>query len=258
MIRDWRTAVVGLGAAVVGAVAFAAPAAADVTVTPSEALQGGPAELAFHVPEEHPGAYTTKIELVPPEATPIAEIYPMSVDGWAPITTTRKLDRPAELIHGTSTTEVPSSITWIRSAGSAPSPGQPAVLTVSLGPMPQGDRVAFTIVQTYSDGTVVRWADQPAAGGAQPKNAAPIVTLIDPGPAGISHGGTSHGGDDAAAHAAPAAQTDKSGGNGTYGILGAGLLVGLVAGLGLDGWIILRAVRRTSRAAAGSSLASPQ
>src|SRR5437879_2124241 len=98
MIRDWRTAVVGLGAAVVGAVAFAAPAAADVTVTPSEAPRGGPTELAFHIPDDRPGAYTTKIELVPPEATPIAEIYPMSVDGWAPMTTTRKLDQPVELI----------------------------------------------------------------------------------------------------------------------------------------------------------------
>jgi uncharacterized protein YcnI len=256
MIRDWRIAVVGLGAAVVGAVAFAAPAAADVTVTPSEAPRGGPAELAFHIPDERPGAYTTKIELVPPEATPIAEIYPMSVNGWAPMATTRKLDQPVELIHGTSTTEVTSSITWTRGADAAPNPGQPAVLAVSLGPLPQGDRVAFTIVQTYSDGTVVRWADSPAAGDAQPKNPAPIVTLVDPGPAGDSHGGDAHAaGDPQAAGAVPA--TDKTGGNGTYGILGAGLLVGLAAGLGLDGWIILRSVRRTSRAAR-SSLVRPE
>jgi uncharacterized protein YcnI len=256
MIRNWRATALTLGAAVTGAVAFAAPAAAaDVTVTPSGAPRGGPAELAFNIPEEHVGAYTTKVELVAPEATPIAEIYPMSVDGWAPTITTRKLDHPVGLIHGTSTTEVPASITWIRFGDVAPNPGQPAVLTVSLGPMPDTDRVAFTIVQTYSDGTVVRWGDSPAsnsaAGSTQPQHPAPVVTLVDQAAAGDPHGGEP-------AEAAPAAQQDKTNGNGTYGILGAGLLVGLAAGLGLDGWIILRAVRRSSLAAAGSSLAGPK
>jgi uncharacterized protein YcnI len=253
MVRDWRTALVGLGAAVVGAVALATPAAADVTVTPPNALQGGPAELAFHVPDERPGAYTTKVELVPPDATPIAEIYPMSVDGWAPMTATRKLDQPVDLIHGTSTTEVPSSITWTRVVDVAPTPGQPVVLTVSLGPMPQADRVVFTIVQTYSDGTVVRWADQPADGGAQSKNQAPIVTLIDPTPAGGTQGGGAQ-----TADGAPPAQAAKIVNSGTNGVLGAGLLVSLAAGLGLDGWMILRSVRRISRAAGRSSLAGSE
>jgi uncharacterized protein YcnI len=244
MIRSWRTATVALGAAVAGAVVFAGPAAADVTVTPSEAPRGGPAELAFTIPEERAGAYTTKVELLAPESTPIAEIYPMSVDSWAPKITTRKLDHPVELIHGTTTTEVPTSITWVR-AGEAPNPGQPAELRVSLGPLPETDRVAFTIVQTYSDGTVVRWGDQAATGSAQPQHPAAIVTLVDQ-----AAGGGLHGGDGQPADAAPVAEKDKTGENGTYGILGAGLLVGLAAGLGLDGWIILRAVRRRSVPAA--------
>jgi uncharacterized protein YcnI len=260
MIRNWRAAVVTLGAAAAGVLAFAAPAAADVAVTPSEAPKGGAAELAFSVPEERTGAYTTKVELVAPEATPIAEIYPMSVDGWAPMITTRKLDQPIELIHGTRTTEVPASIIWTRVGDAPAGPAEPTALTVSLGPMPQSDRVTFTLVQTYSDGTVVRWTDQPAD-GAQAKNPAPAVTLVDQAPGGDPQGADGHGADGhgasghsaadaAAADAVPAAHTDTAGGNGTYGILGAGLVVGLAAGLGLDGWIILRAVRRNS---AGSS-----
>jgi uncharacterized protein YcnI len=239
MIRSWRIAAVALGAAVVGAVALAAPAAAaDVTVTPSEAPRGNSAELAFQLPEERTGAYTTKVELAAPEATPIAEIYPLSVDSWAPTATTRKLDQPVELIHGTRTTEVASTITWTR-VGEAPAgPAQPVVLTVALGPMPQADRIAFTLIQTYSDGTVVRWADQP-------DHRAPTVTLVDQGPVA----GHDHGGGDAGA-AAPVAQEKKS--DGMYGILGAGLLLGLAAGLGLDGWLILRAVRRGPAAPAAT------
>jgi uncharacterized protein YcnI len=236
MIRNWRAALVALGAAAVGGFVFAAPAAAaDVTVTPSEATRGGSAELTFHIPEERPGAYTTKVELLAPEATPIAEIYPMSVDDWAPATTTRRLDRPAELIHGTLTTEVVSGITWERVVGPPAGPSQPDVLAVSLGPMPESDRVVFTIVQTYSDGTVVRWAD-PAGGGAHP---APVITMTDDAAAGAhDHGGTADAG------AAASDGAGKSAGGGAYGILGAGLLVGLAVGLGLDGWFIFRAAAR--------------
>ncbi|MGC9669346.1 YcnI family protein [Planosporangium sp. 12N6] len=241
MNGNWRTVLVVLGAAVVGSVALAAPAAAaDVTVTPSQAPRGGPAELAFQVPEERPGAYTTKVELVAPEATPIAEIYPMSVDNWAPSSTMRTLDHPVELIHGTQSTEVTATVTWIRVGGPPADPSTPDQLRVSLGPMPDTDRVAFTIVQTYSDGTVVRWADQPG-------HRAPVVTLIDDPAAAGSH--NHEGGDAQGADAVPVAQSSRSGG-GMYGILGAGLLVGLAAGLGLDGWLILRAVRRTDPAAA--------
>src|SRR5437764_1154066 len=54
MIRNWRTAAVALGAAVVGVLAVSAPAAADVSVSPSQAARGGAAELSFLVPGERP------------------------------------------------------------------------------------------------------------------------------------------------------------------------------------------------------------
>jgi uncharacterized protein YcnI len=233
MIHRWCTAAVVLGAAAVGTLALATPAAAqpaaaDVTVTPSEATRGAPAELAFHVPPERAGGYPTQIELDAPEATPIAEIYPMSVDDWAPRIATRQLTRPVELIHGTTTIEVVSAITWIRVADAPADPGKPIELRVSLGPMPQADRVVFTVVQTYSDGTVVQ--DQ-----------ASVVTLV----------GQATGGGHDAAHRAGAAvdggaagAAGGSGGTGGYRILVAGLLVGLAVGVGFDGWLIARAVRR--------------
>lgn len=253
MTRSWRTAAVVFGAGVVGALALAGPAAADVTVSPSAAPRGGPAELAFQVTDDRPGAYTTQIELDAPEATPIAEIYPMSTDDWAPRVATRQLSQPVELIHGTTTTEVVSSITWLRVTGPPTGPAKPAELRVSLGPMPTTERVAFTVVQTYSDGTVVRWADAPAAGGSQPVHPAPVVTLVDDPAASAGHDG--HGASDGAA-AGTAGSGGKSGSTGPYAILAAGLLVGLVVGVGLDGWLIMRAIRRNAANAANAAAAS--
>ncbi len=194
---------------IAGSIALAAPAAADVSVTPAVAQRGGPAALVFSVPGERPAAHTTKIELLAPEKTPIAEIYPMSVTGWAPLLTSRKLDKPIEVIHGTRTTEVVTKVTWKRVGKAVPKAGEPVLLKVSLGPMPEAEQVAFTIVQTYSDGTVVRWADAP--GAAHP---APVVRLL-----AVEEAGTAE-----TRAAAPATDEPAGGGTPTW-LLGAALIV---------------------------------
>jgi uncharacterized protein YcnI len=251
MTRSWRITAVALGAGVVGALAFAGPAAADITVSPSAAPRGGPAELAFLVPEDRPGTYTTQIELDAPEATPIAEIYPMSTDDWAPRVATRQLGQPVELIHGTTTTEVVSSITWLRVATPPADPTKPAELRVSLGPMPTTEMVSFTIVQTYSDGTVVRWADPPTSGATKPAHPAPVVTLLDDPAAAAGHDGHGSGDSGASGDGATADSGGTAGGSDPYGILATGLLVALAIGVGIDGWLIARAMRRnTAKAAA--------
>jgi len=222
MTRHWRTALVALGAALVGGFGLAAPAAADVSVTPTAAIKGDGAELAFQVPEDRPGTYTTKVEVVAPVDAPIAEMYPLSTNDWAPTTTTRKLDQPVELIHGSETDEVIASVIWTRAEGVTPT-GQPAQLRVALGPMPQTDKVTFTIVQTYSDGAVVRWGD-PASG-----KPGPVVSLLDEQPTNGAAGG-----------GAPATPAAPGGGEAPYLVLGAGLLLSV----GVEAWLIVRASRR--------------
>jgi len=239
MLRNWRAVAGAFVAGVGGAVVLAAPAVADVTVTPAVAPRGGPAALVFSVPEERAGAHTTKVELLAPEATPIGEIYPMSVTGWAPMTATRKLDKPIELIHGQPADEVVSKVTWIRVGRAAPKPGEAALLKLSMGPMPQAEQVAFTIVQTYSDGTVVRWADAPEAGT---KNPAPVVKLLNASAADRQHGQRR----DAAA--APHAPTAKSEEDGPSWLLVAGLLVGAI--VAVEAWILFVARRRRTGAGA--------
>lgn len=252
MNGNWRhvlvkLGLVTLGAAVVGALAFAGPAAADVTVSPSQAARGGSAELTFKIPEERPGAYTTKVELIAPTDTPVAEIYPLSVDNWAPLIGSRKLDQALELIHGTVTDQVVSGITWTYVADAPPADPQAFDLRVALGPMPDADAMVFTLVQTYSDGTVVRYADQPGPAGEKADHPAPTLTLAGDAPEGATHGGDGHdSGDDAVA----VSQSTKDDG---YGVLGAFLIVGLALGLGIDGWFIVRAIRRHSLAKASTA-----
>jgi uncharacterized protein YcnI len=248
MNRTWGAALVGLGAAAAGAFVFAAPAAADVNVSPNQLARGGGAELTFTVPEERPGTYTTKVELDLPEATPVAEMYALSADDWAPETAMRKLDQPLDLIHGSSATdEVPASMTWTYVADAPPAAPKPVDLRVALGPMPQADQMTFTLIQTYSDGTVVRYADAAGPNGEKADHPAAVVKLSGEAPAGAVHGddhgaaGTSADDTTPVAHSA---STDDGG----YAVLGAFLIVGVAVGIGIDGYFIVRSIRRRQAA----------
>ncbi|WP_091301113.1 DUF1775 domain-containing protein [Micromonospora halophytica] len=238
--RRGRTVLV-LATAVAGVLGWpGAASAAGVTTTPTQAAQGEAVTLRLVVPEERPGARTEKIEFRLPEDAPVGEVYPLSVDGWAPLMTSRTLDRPVAGIHAPGVTTVTASVVWTRAAG-APVPG-PARLSVAMGPLPRTDRMDFEVVQTYSDGTVVRWADR--SGGAHP---APTLTLL-PAAAGAAaghpHGGAAgdpHGG--AAGEPAGAARADGDDGPSADVLLGGGLLIGLGGGA-LIGWAVSRARHR--------------
>ncbi|MEV4811920.1 YcnI family protein [Micromonospora avicenniae] len=143
--------------------------AAEVTTTPGQARQGDAVRLEFVVPEERAGTRTRQIEVRLPTDTPIAEVYPMSVPGWAPRIQSRILDEPLSGIHSTGVSTVTTAVTWIRVDGAEPGPAR---LSLSMGPLPRTGRLAFPVIQTYADGTVVRWTDPT---GAHP---APRLTLL--------------------------------------------------------------------------------
>ncbi|MEU1240619.1 DUF1775 domain-containing protein [Micromonospora parva] len=226
--------------------------AADVTITPTEARQGDAVRLEFTVPAERAGTTTKQIEVRLPADAPVAEVYPMSVDGWAPRISSRTLDKPLAGIHSSGVSTVTTAVTWVRvGAGDA----GPARLALSMGPMPQAERLTFEVVQTYADGTVVRWAD---AAGAQ---RAPALTLLPaaPGAAGPAAHGGGHGAPPAGAPAAEGSGADgepggdgdpatRAGGAGEEsgnadGMLAAGLLAGLGGGAAI-GWLVSRWRRR--------------
>ncbi|MEV4496816.1 DUF1775 domain-containing protein [Micromonospora arborensis] len=174
--------------------------AADVTTTPTEARQGDAVRLEFTVPEERAGTKTREIEVRMPADAPIAEVYPMSVNGWAPRISSRTLDQPVAGLHSTGVSTVTTAVTWVRVGESEPGPAR---LALSMGPMPRAERLTFEVVQTYTDGTVIRWADAIGA------HRAPVLTLL-PAAAGAA-GPVGHGGHGAPAAGAPAADAPAAG-----------------------------------------------
>jgi uncharacterized protein YcnI len=220
MTRTLRVVLAGAAAAALGALGLAAPAAAHVTVNPTEAVQGGYARLAFRVPNESATAQTTKVEVVLPADQPISSVSVMPVPGWTVDVQRRKLDKPVPTGHGGELTEVVSQLTWVATGpDTAVRQGQFVEFPVSVGPLPNVDQLVFKALQTYSDGRIVRWIEEPAPGAAEPEYPAPVLKLKP--------------------KAAPSAGADRQVAAGTTPVAGSGrdgtatgiAVAGLVAGL---------------------------
>lgn len=186
MTRRIRTAasagILALGVVVATVLGFPGSASAHVTVNPKEAAPGSFARLAFRVPTESDTLSTTKLEVVLPEDAPVASVSIMPVPGWTATTEKRTVDPPVE-VHGSQVTEVVAKITWTATADAAIKPGEFQEFPVSMGPLPDVDRMVFKALQTYSDGTVVRWIEEPPAGGGEVQSPAPVLTLAAASPA---------------------------------------------------------------------------
>jgi periplasmic copper chaperone A len=220
----WMTAALA-GA---GVLLFAAPASAHVTVNAQDARQGGFTRVAFRVPTESDTLSTTKVEVHLPESTPIASVSTMPVAGWTVATSKTKLAQPVKTDDG-ELTEAVSVITWTAGAGAAIKPGQFQEFPVSLGPLPNVDKLVFKALQTYSDGSVVRWIDE----SADADHPAPTLKLL---PAAQPT--------DQAARPSPAgaAPSDDSTEDTALGLGVAGLVAGL-AGLVLGALALARTRR---------------
>lgn len=165
-----------LTAAALAVLLVAAPASAHVTVNPGTATQGGYAKLAFRVPNEKADAATVRLEIVLPADTPVRSVSIRPVAGWNAVVETTPLPEPVEIGHGSVITEAVSKITWTAQEGNAIQPGQFQEFEVSLGPLPEVDQLIFKALQTYSDGDVVRWIDEPTP-GVELEHPAPILRL---------------------------------------------------------------------------------
>ncbi|MFV2113656.1 YcnI family protein [Micromonospora sp. LOL_025] len=242
MIRHRRTAsaaaALALGAVATAVLGFAAPASAHVTVNPQEATQGGYGRFAFRVPNESDTASTTKLEVVLPENAPVGSVSTMPVPGWTVAVEKRKVDPPVE-VHGSQLSEVVSKLTWTASGNAGVKPGEFQEFPVSMGPLPQVETMVFKALQTYSDGNVQRWIEEPLPGGEEPESPAPVLALTAAPPSTAPTG-----------TAAPQADDDdddaESDGAAT-GLAVAGLVAG-VGGLVLGGLAFARTRRApTSR-----------
>ncbi len=166
-------------AGVAGLLLVAAPGWAHVEVSPSTAEQGGYTELSFQVPSESDKATTTRIQLFLPQDHPLASVSMKPHPGWHAKVVMRKLPAPMTTDDG-QVTEGVYSITWTpNTRADALQPGQYDDFDISAGPLPDVPSLTFKALQTYSDGTVVRWIDPPApAGDPEPDHPAPTLTLV--------------------------------------------------------------------------------
>lgn len=225
--RHLRKCAAAAGLAAVAIVAAATAAEAHVTVNPHSAEQGSYAKLSFRVPNERDDAGTTKLEVDLPLDHPVASVSVRTLPGWTVKIDKRKLPAPVKT-HGGELTEAVSAITW---SGGRIEPGRFEEFDVSMGPLPEVDRMPFTAVQTYSGGEVVRWDQNPGPNGQEPEHPAPVLALT---PKGTSLQPT-------AAHG-PAMTVKESSGatDGTARLLGwIGIAVGVV-GAGVAGYGLRR------------------
>jgi periplasmic copper chaperone A len=162
--------------AIAGLVLLAGPASAHVTVNPREAQQGGYAKLTFRVPTESDTLSTTKVEVQLPTDHPLASVSVRPHPGWTYRVEKAKLATPVTTDDG-QVTEAVSTITWTAAADAAIKPGEFDEFDVSVGPLPKAASLTFKALQTYSDGSVVRWIDESAAGQPEAEHPAPVLTL---------------------------------------------------------------------------------
>jgi uncharacterized protein YcnI len=264
-LRGLLTVALATGIAVFG---FAAAAQAHVTVDPDQATQGGFTRIAFRVPTESDTASTTKLDVFLPTDHPVASVSTMPVPGWTVSVTTSKLATPLTDDDGNKITEAVGQITWTAAADAAIKPGQFQEFPVSLGPLPETDQLVFKVLQTYSDGTVVRWIDPSTPGQAESQHPAPVLKLAagagGAAPGGAAPSGAAPSGAATAIRPVTPAQTTASvqaivpaarsdAGPMAFGVTGAVLgLAGLVLGA-----LAFGRVRRATASPAAASPATP-
>ncbi len=179
MPRPARRLLTVAGAVTVLVGLTAPPALAHVTVNSPSAVQGGYTTVNFKVPTESDTASTTGLKVQFPADQPFGSVSVMPKAGWTYAKTTATLPTPVQG-EGGEITDYVSVIEWKAASGSAGiKPGEFDQFTISAGPMPKVDAITFKAIQTYSDGKVVSWIEEPAAGsseepdGAEKPRAAP-------------------------------------------------------------------------------------
>ncbi|MGX6607734.1 YcnI family copper-binding membrane protein [Micromonosporaceae bacterium Da 78-11] len=155
----------------------AGPAAAHVSVSPTQAAQGGFAVLTFRVPNEREGRSTSKVQVFFPTGTPIIGATMRQLTGWTSKVVQGPLSTPVT-VDGTAITRAVTSITWsAKDAANAIGGSDYQEFGVSVGPLPRVERVTFKALQTYDDGQVARWIEEPVDGAAEPQSPAVVLRL---------------------------------------------------------------------------------
>ncbi len=189
----------GLALITIILVGIVVPASAHVSVSSTDAAQGGFGKAVFRVPTESDTASTTKLVVSLPKDTPFAFVTAQSKPGWTVTLDKQKLAKPTK-VGEFELTEAVRTITW-STTGDGIAPSQFDEFALSGGPFPDDESVSFAAEQTYSDGEVVSW-NEVQKGDTEPEHPAPTLTLAAPvvekSVASTSEPSIAHEGDDTA------------------------------------------------------------
>ncbi len=163
--------------AVLAVVVLAGPASARVSMHSFEARSGGTdVGLTLRVPNEKDNASTVTVRVALPLGTPLIGVLVRPLAGWAATVTTAKLAKPVKTDDGTIT-EAASQITW---TGGRIGPGQYQDFDFEVSQLPVAKELEFKVLQTYSDGDVVRWIDSPRPARSIPRPHCPSAVTAAP------------------------------------------------------------------------------
>jgi uncharacterized protein YcnI len=146
----------------IGLLAGVAQASAHVRADADNPTPGSYSVLTFKVPNEsEKDALTTQLSVTLPN---VASASTETMPGW-----TARLDRDAAA--GTV-----RSVTWTAAPGTGIGADQFALFRISVK-LPDTATINLPAIQTYSDGTVVKWDQPTPPGGAEPEYPAPEIAL---------------------------------------------------------------------------------
>lgn len=216
-------------AAVALAIGVAGPAAAHVTITPTETAAGAYSVLSFSVGHGCDGSPTTRIAIALPEE--INAVTPTRTPYYDVEKVTEKLAEPVQDAHGNEITERVAQVVY---TATAPLPdGERDTFELSLQlPEAAGETLAFPTIQTCVKGETA-WTEVVEADAAEPEHPAPDVTITDAvDDAHGAHGAASEDGDGSTMPVDVPADEEDADAASDDGDSGVALgIAGLVAGL---------------------------
>jgi uncharacterized protein YcnI len=147
-----------------GAWAGIAPASAHVHVDADNPVKGSTAVLDIRVPNEsETGSPTTSLTVDLPD---VASARTDVMAGW---TSALQRDPASGAIQ---------SVSWTANPGAGIPADQFEIFQLQVK-LPDSETVSLPAVQTYADGTVVRWDQPTTPGAAEPEYPAPTLALTD-------------------------------------------------------------------------------
>ncbi|TDE13007.1 YcnI family protein [Jiangella asiatica] len=176
--RAVARATLAAAGAVAAGLALTATASAHVTIRPDVDTSGSYSKITVRVPNESDTAGTVQVQLDLPADTPFASVRVQPRPGWTAELTRTQFPEPVE-VGDRVLEEAVTSVTWTADPGVRIGPDEFDEFAISVGPLPDPGTYYLPATQTYDDGEVVAWAEEPVEGGEEPERPAPELTVVE-------------------------------------------------------------------------------